>query len=112
MAIDPRISLAIQGPSLAPGSQVINTFQSALNNAQNRRINEQQAQQSALLAPLQRQAIEQNIAQQQAVNPLQSQLLQQQVAGSEQAQQLADENRTMQLIAEFGNEVTPVLAFF
>lgn len=91
MAIDPRISLAIQGPSLAPGSQVINTFQNALNQAQNRRGNQQA------------------IDQREITNPLNAQILQQQqVAGKQQAE-VDVENRTLRAASEFGNMVLPVL---
>lgn len=51
MAIDPRISLAGIVPQTQSGQTVSNIFQTNLNNAQNRRINEQQAQQQAALQP-------------------------------------------------------------
>lgn len=103
--IDPRISLAIQGPSLAPGSQVINTFQNALNQAQNRRGNQQVIDQNEITNPLNAQILQEKANQ----APIQSQLLQQrQVAGEQQAG-VDIENRTLQLVSEFGNVVKPVL---
>lgn len=51
MAIDARISLAGIVPQTQSAQTVSNIFQSNLNNAQNRRINEQQAQQQAALQP-------------------------------------------------------------
>lgn len=46
--IDPRISLAAQAPDLNSSFQM---FQSALNNAQNRKASQQQLEQSAALQP-------------------------------------------------------------
>ena len=46
--IDPRISLAAQAPDLNSSFQM---FQSALNNAQNRKVSQQQLEQSAALQP-------------------------------------------------------------
>ena len=58
MAIDPRISLAIQTPNATPA---INIFENALMNAQTRDIRGQQAEQQALLNPLQVQQAQQNV---------------------------------------------------
>jgi len=59
MAIDPRISLAGIVPQTQSAQTVSNIFQSNLNNAQNRRANEQNIQQQAALQPFQLQQAQQ-----------------------------------------------------
>jgi hypothetical protein len=59
MAIDPRISLAVQTPQ---ASQAINIFENALMNKQTRGIRAQQAQIQAEQAPLQNQILQQQLA--------------------------------------------------
>jgi hypothetical protein len=89
MAIDPRISLAVQAPNVAPA---INIFENALMNAQTRDIRQQQAEQQAALAPLQQQ------------------LLQQRVSAGQQAMTQQEEDRILRSVAEFGTKLKPVLA--
>ena len=58
MAIDPRISLAAQVPSVTPA---INIFENALNNAQTRDIKQQQMEQDAVMNPLRAQQAQQGV---------------------------------------------------
>lgn len=103
--IDPRIALAIQPVQTQSPSQVLDIFQNTLNQAQNRRANEQSIQQQAALQPF-REAI---LAQQAEQAPIQSQLLQQQAQAGQQQADVGIENRTMLAASEFGNTVKPVL---
>ena len=58
MAIDPRISLAVQAPNVG---QAINTFNNAMINAQNRDIAQAQEQRAQALAPFQLQQAQQSV---------------------------------------------------
>jgi len=59
MAIDPRISLAVQTPNIAPA---LNIFENALTNAQTRDIRGAQEARAAQQAPLQNQILQQQLA--------------------------------------------------
>lgn len=88
MAIDPRISLAVQTPET---SQAINIFENALMNSQTRDLRAAQEERAKALSPL----IQQQ--KQQAVD-----------AGASQ-QQEQEENRIIRSVAEFGTKLKPVL---
>jgi hypothetical protein len=95
MAIDPRISLAVQAPKTAPA---INIFENALMNAQTRGINAQEAQQAQALAPLKLQQQQQNID----INT-------QALAAGQAQQELQTENRILRNVSEFGTKLAPVI---
>lgn len=80
MAIDPRISLAVQAPNVAPAIQI---FENALTNGQNRAIRQQQAEQQALMSPLLQQA-------QQLANQSNEQVVQQQGINLQNAEDKRD----------------------
>lgn len=86
--IDPRISLAVRAPDVAPA---INIFENALMNAQTRDLRSAQEARRAELAPLQLQQ-----AQQQA-----------QVGQSALDEQ--SQNRILRSVAEFGTKLKPVI---
>ena len=88
MAIDPRISLAVRAPNVAPA---INIFENALTNSQNRRLAEAQEVRRQELAPLQLQQA------QQLAQTGQSALDEQ------------TENRILRSVAEFGIKLKPVI---
>ncbi len=91
MAIDPRISLALQLPETQTATQVSNIFQNNLNQAQNRRVSEQQ------------------FDQQQIINPLNAQILQQRATAGQGELETGVEERTLRLISESGNLLKPVI---
>jgi hypothetical protein len=88
MAIDPRISLAAQVPSVTPA---INIFENALNNAQTRDIRQQQMEQDAVMNPLRAQQAQQGV-------DINSQNI---AAGEAQAQQ-ANQLRILKSVNDFG----------
>lgn len=88
MAIDPRISLAAQVPSVTPA---INIFENALNNAQTREMRQQQMAQADIMNPLRVQQAQQGV-------DINSQSI---AAGEAQAQQ-ANQLRILKSVNDFG----------
>lgn len=88
MAIDPRISLAAQVPSVTPA---INIFENALNNAQTREMRQQQMAQADVMNPLLAQQAQQGV-------DINSQNI---AAGEAQAQQ-ANQLRILKSVNDFG----------
>tara|TARA_R110002096_G_scaffold333227_1_gene527227 strand:+ start:166 stop:1362 length:1197 start_codon:yes stop_codon:yes gene_type:complete len=80
MAIDPRISLALQLPTTQGASEVNNIFQNNLNQAQNRAIGEQQKQ-----------------------------INEQTIQSNQQGQDVQKENRVIQLANEAGTQAAPLI---
>lgn len=105
MAIDPRIALGIQQVQTQSPSQVLDIFQTNLNQAQSRRANQQLIDQRDITNPLQAQLLQEQANR----APIQSQLLQQQQVAGEQQQSVDIENRTIRAASEFGTQVKPVL---
>jgi hypothetical protein len=105
MAIHPNIAMGIQQVTTQSPSQVLDIFQTNLNQAQNRRANQQVIDQRDITNPLQAQLLQEQVSR----APIQSQLLQQQQAAGEQQQSVDIENRTIRAASEFGTQVKPVL---
>ena len=88
MAIDPRISLAVQTPNIAPA---INIFENALMNAQTRDIRGAQEARAVQQAPLQ------------------NQILQQQLAAGQQTADVARDKQRITSLFQTGQRLAPFL---